>query len=137
MEMTMRKTIFLSGILMIISMCIVAIAGNGPPVPNAIWADGTLYATVDTHNNLPPHGPKDGIYAFPNYPQQRAVAESKPGDQDYNGGRWQVYLVNVVHPENLPGELTSWEDVQTYINSGDLEISGMGPSFVCPLIRNR
>jgi hypothetical protein len=133
----MRKTAFLTSLIMTFGMFVVAVAGNGPPVPNAIWADGVLYATVATPTHLPDHGPKDGIFAFTNLPGQRSVAESKPGDQDYNGGRWQVYLVNAINPSNLPGELTSWEEVQSYINSGDLEISGMGPSFVCPLIRNR
>lgn len=118
-------------------MVIVAVAGNGPPVPDAIWADGVLYATVPTPSNLPDHGPKDGLYVFTNLMDQRPVSESKPGDHDYNGGRWQVYLINAINPGNIPGELTSWEEVQSYINSGDLEVSGMGPSFVCPLIRNR
>jgi hypothetical protein len=134
MEMMMKKTAFLMSLLMTFGMFVVAIAGNGPPARDAIWADGALYATVATPTHLPNHGPKDGIFAFPNYPSQRSVAESKPGDQDYNGGRWQVYLIDVVNPGNLPGELTSWEEVQNYINSGDLEMIGLGPSFVCPMI---
>jgi len=137
MEKTMRKTAFITGLLMTFGMFVVAVAGVGPPITDAIWADGVLYATVATPTQLPDKGPKDGIFAFPNLQGQRSVAEAKPGDQDYNGGRWEVYLINAINPGNLPGELTSWEEVESYISSGDLEISGMGTSLVCPLIKNR
>lgn len=131
----MRRLPILTVLVMVAGLAIVAVAGNGPPTPDAIWADGMLYSTVDTGNNLPAHGPKDGLYVFTNLQSQRPVSESKPGDRDYNGGRWQIYFINAVNPDNIPGELTSWEEVHSYINSGDLEVSGMGPSFVCPLIR--
>jgi hypothetical protein len=133
----MKRMAFLMGLLMTFGMYMVAAAQVGPPVSDAIWADGVLYATVATPTSpLPDHGPKDGIFSFPDEPSQRSVAESKPGDRDYNGGRWDVYVINIVNPGNLPGELTSWEEVQSYINSGDLEITGTG-SLVCPLIPQR
>lgn len=122
-------------------------AGVGPPAPNAFWVDGSLYATVGTPTALPDHGPKDGIYVFSNLDGQRPVAEAKPGDHDYNGGRWQVTVLQFtdeglnVHDANHDGmadfELTSWEDVQQHIGLGHLEVVGPGPSFVCPVIRNR
>jgi hypothetical protein len=119
-------------------------ARSGPPVPNAIWADGILFGTVPTPNSLPPHGPKDGLYNFTNLTGQRAVAESKPGDRDYNGGRWQVTLLEYTQsglaffdPDGdgvANSEMTSWEMVQDHINMGHLAVVGPGPSFSCPMI---
>jgi hypothetical protein len=140
----MLKRILLGGVFLSAVMAIVALAGNGPPAQDAIWADDMLYRTVDTGNRLPDHGPKDGLYVFDNLDGQRAVAESKPGDQDYNGGRWQVYVLEFteegldVHDPDGDGianfELTSWEQVEEHIGLGHLEQVMMGPSFTCPLI---
>ena len=120
-----------------------AVAG-GPP-GGAIWADGYAFKTIDTQNSLPDKGPKDGIYVFANLDGQKPVAESKPGDQDYNGGRWQVYVLEftesglAAHDGDGNGvadfELTSWEMVEQHIGLGHLQQKMMGPSFVCPLIK--
>jgi hypothetical protein len=122
-------------------------AGVGPPAPNAFWVDGSLYATVGTPTDLPDRGPKDGIYVFTNLNGQRPVAEAKPGDRDYNGGRWQVTLIEFTqqgldaHDADNDGvadfELQSWEMVQQHMGLGHLAMAGQGPSFVCPVIRNR
>ena len=119
------------------------LAQSGPPVPDAIWVDDVLYGTIVTPNSLPPHGPKDGIYAFTNLDGQRSVGEARPGDRDYNGGRWQVILLAFtesgldIHDANNDGvadfELTNWEQVQNHIGLGHLEVTGQGPSFSCPL----
>jgi hypothetical protein len=124
-----------------------AMAGVGPPAPDAFWVDGSLYATVGTPANLPDRGPKDGIYVFTNLDGQRPVAEAKPGDHDYNGGRWQVTLLEFTqqgldaHDADNDGmadfELQSWEMVQQHLGLGHLQVAGQGPSFVCPVIRNR
>lgn len=140
----MFKRIFLGGLFLTAVMAMVAWAGKGPPAPDAIWGDGQLFRTVDTGNSLPNHGPKDGIFAFTNLDGQHSVAEAKPGDQDYNGGRWQVYFVaftdaglDEFDPDGdgvANYELTSWEEVQDAMTAGYVEQTGMGPSFVCPMI---
>jgi hypothetical protein len=53
----MKTNTILATILLIAGLAVWTSAGNGPPVPDAIWADGVLYATVITPANLPPHGP--------------------------------------------------------------------------------
>ncbi len=144
----MLKKISLAGIVMSMAMAIVAVAGVGPPHLNAIWADSMLYATVGTPTELPGRGPTDGLYVISGLEGQRPVSEAKPGDQDYNGGRWQVYKLEwtaeglAVHDANNDGivdegmELTSWEDVNYHMNElGHLMSVGMGDRFVCPLIR--
>jgi hypothetical protein len=59
----------------------------------AFWIDGELYRTVATPTDLAdtgaPASTYDAIYSFGG--AQRNVAEAKPGDTDFNGGRWQVH----------------------------------------------
>lgn len=116
----------------------------GPPGNDAFWVDGSLYRTVGTPTSLPDRGPKDGIYVFANLDGQTPVAEAKPGDRDYNGGRWQVTVLEftpaglAVHDANNDGiadfELMSWEEVQQHMGLGHLQVAQQGPSFVCPVI---
>lgn len=142
------KYLGVSFLILIAGGVIVATAEHvGPPALDAIWADDELFATVGTPTDLPDKGPKDGLYVFEGLDGQRAVAEAKPGDQDYNGGRWQVVQVKFtekgisVHDPDGDGivnfELTSWEAVQHHIALGHLEVIGDGPSFVCPLIKKK
>lgn len=125
-------------------MAAVAIAGVGPP-HEGIWADGMLYRTVATPGDLPAKGPKDALYVFTNLEGQHPISEAKPGDRDYNGGRWQVYFVTfteeglAIHDADMDGvadfELMSDDAVMHHISLGHLMSDGMGPSFVCPLIK--
>jgi hypothetical protein len=142
----MRKRILISMTVMSLAIAAIVVAGVGPPHPDAIWADGTLYATVATPSELPNKGPFDGLYMISGLDGQRAVSESKPGDMDYNGGRWQVYTAEWTddgidaYDTNGDGmvdagmELTSWEDVQYQISMGNLMDTGMGGRLVCPMI---
>jgi hypothetical protein len=144
----MRRRIVVSLTLMSLAIAAIVVAGVGPPHLDAIWADGTLYATVGTPSKLPNKGNFDGLYAISGLEGQRPVSESKPGDMDYNGGRWQVYNLEwtaegiAAHDANSDGmvdpgmELTSWEDVEYHMNTlGHLTSTGMGDRFVCPLIK--
>ncbi|HSV37763.1 MAG TPA: hypothetical protein VLI04_03290 [Nocardioidaceae bacterium] len=67
-----------------------AYAGVSGP---AFWIDGELYRTVATPTDLSgtgaPASTYDAIYSFGG--AQRNVAEAKPGDRDFNGGRWAVH----------------------------------------------
>lgn len=99
-----------------------------------IWADCTLFNTVGTpaHFN-PSSGPFDKLF---NIDQAGghfkdgviAISESKPGDQDFNGGRWEVYF------------LKSSVDNTKYENAcsvGDLDMNDWELAnvyFECPLI---
>ena len=59
----------------------------------AFWIDGSLYRTVATPTDLSDTGAPastfDAIYSFAG--AQANVAEAKPGDTDFNGGRWAVH----------------------------------------------
>jgi hypothetical protein len=81
-----------------LSLAAVGLAGpaqagvSGP----AFWIDGELYRTVATPTDLSntgaPDSTFDAIYSFGG--AQRNVAEAKPGDTDFNGGRWQVHQLS-------------------------------------------
>ena len=73
-----------------------------------IWADMQSYTGLVVPATFKAKGPFDELYAMPNreegglhpfhllYP---LISDSKPGDQDYNGGRWHL---NVLKPEIDP-----------------------------------
>lgn len=111
-----------------------AFAGNGPP-HIGFYVDGQLYRTVGTPTDFTdtgaPASTYDAIYALGG--SLLNVAEAKPGDPDFNGGRWMVLPVtwNVT-----PYQLTSAEDVWAAQANGDLSI-GSTPvkEFLCPVIR--
>jgi hypothetical protein len=111
-----------------------ASAGNGPPAIG-FYVDGALYRTVGTPTDLTQTGAPshsyDVIYALGG--SLMNVAEAKPGDSDYNGGRWMVLAVtwNVA-----PVQLSSAEQVLYYESQGWIDI-GQTPvkQFVCPVIR--
>lgn len=127
--------------------CGLVFAGLGPPAPDSFWVDGELYRTVGTPTELPDKGPKDGLYVFEGLNGQTPVAEAKPGDHDYNGGRWQVEVLeftsagmDVHDPDGdmeVNFELMSWEDVEEHIDLGHLVKRMDGPSFVCPVIKQK
>lgn len=126
-----------------------AAAGGATVVDNAIWADGELYGTVATPTsfNSPPLHSTDIIYSFSmsGLTGQRSVSEAKPGDRDYNGGRWNVKMVVFtalglsIHDADGDGavdfELVSDQQVLQHEMLGHLEIYDTGFYFVCPLRR--
>jgi hypothetical protein len=109
--------------------------------------NGELYDTVITPTSFtaPPEQSTDIIYSFmmSGLSGQRSVAESAPGDPDYNGGRWDVQMVvftdlgRTVHDPDGDGlvnfELVSEEEVLTHEALGHLEINEANFYFVCPL----
>jgi hypothetical protein len=109
-----------------------ALAGGPPAI--GFYVDGQLYRTVGTPTDFSKTGAPahsfDRIYALGDGLMN--VAESKPGDRDYNGGRWMVLPVtwNVT-----PMQLTSAEQVEAYANLGWLTIASTPAKlFECPVI---
>jgi hypothetical protein len=140
----MKKGTILTGLFAIALLVVSSATAGGPPA-GAFWVDGMTYRTVVTPAQLPNKGPKDGLYIIEGLGGQNPVAEAKPGDRDYNGGRWQVYVLAftddgiAVHDPDGDGaanfQLMSWEMVNHHISLGHLEQVAMGPSFVCPMIK--
>jgi hypothetical protein len=102
--------------------------GN-PIVPNAIWAHGDSYATLITNATFKPgQGNFDNLYNIPlDETTVRHISESAPGDMDYNGGRWHVFVYTGNNP-NEYAEATSVEDL-------DLDdFTATETYFECPML---
>lgn len=114
-------------------------------IPNAIWADGELYATTVTPKDVPQKGPFDKLYNFADsgLSGQRSISESKPGDADYNGGRWEVIPVaftelgmSIHDPDGdkkVNFELISDTQLMHHVALNHLTIGAPVRYFVCPL----
>lgn len=126
-------------------LALVAIPVHAKSIPNAIWCDGELFGVTLTPKDLPMKGPFDALYNFggSGLSGQRSVSESKPGDRDYNGGRWVVLPVTFtelglsIHDPDGDGavnfELTSDAQILQHQALGHLTIGDPVRYFVCPL----
>lgn len=103
----------------------------------AIWADGELFGTVGTPAHFKPgNGPFDELYnvapagaTFKN--GVTAISESKPGDQDFNGGRWHVNILKEGVPTEKYSNACRVEDLDL------TDFVGTGTYFECPLLPRR
>jgi hypothetical protein len=100
-----------------------------------VWADCQLYASVVTPATFNANSdPFDQLYAADLTSFKDGIgliSESKPGDQDYNGGRWHLNV------------LKSTVDSDKYINAckvEDLDLNDFESTqnyFECPLLPRR
>ncbi len=109
----------------------------------AFYVDGELYRTVGTPTDFSgtgaPADSYDTIYAIDGATN---VADSKPGDRDYNGGRWLVRSISVddldaaiaAVDDNGSGSLDSAEEVQAAVALGLAVDNCVVRSFLCPVI---
>jgi hypothetical protein len=121
-------------------------AGAGGVTGPAFYVDGALYRTVGTPTDLSGTGAPahsfDTIYEFGG--AQPNVATAAPGDKGYNGGRWRVQILGFPSgyaaavasgDSNMSGDIDSDEELAAAFASGTATVSGLGPSFVCPVIK--
>jgi hypothetical protein len=112
-----------------------AVAAGGPP-KIGFYVDGATYRTVGTPTDFSRTGAPahsfDRIYVLGE--GLLNVAEAKPGDRDYNGGRWMVLPVTWAAGV-APVQLTSAEQVEAYAATGMLTIASSPVKlFECPVI---
>ena len=104
----------------VLSVTAAPVAAGGPP-SLAFYVDGVRYRTVatptDFSNTGAPDFTYDRIYALGS--GLINVAEAKPGDRDFNGGRWAVMPITW---HTTPVQLTSAEQVEVYADAGWLSI---------------
>jgi hypothetical protein len=122
------------------------VAGAGVSGP-AFYVDGVVYRTVGTPTDLSGTGAPDSsfdiIYDLGGL--QLNVAESAPGDRDYNGGRWMVRAVSFSNyagaladadvDMNNNDVLDSDAEVLAAIAAGYATDTGVVKQFVCPVIK--
>lgn len=98
-----------------------------------IWADCELFGTVGTPTSFKPtSGNFDELYNTGNFKDGvGAISESKPGDTDYNGGRWHVNILKAGVDPNKYQNACSVSD----LDLNDFE--GTSTYFECPLLPRR
>ena len=94
-----------------------------------VWSDGRLYESVVTPAVFDgDKGNYDRLYAASFYDGIGLISESKPGDQDYNGGRWDLHLLKVGVDPDKYNMATSDQD----LDLNDFESADT--YFECPLL---
>ncbi len=107
---------------------------QGPRPRPETWVDGERFAGVVTPATFDPaHGNFDELYTGGNGFKDGVplISESKPGDQDYNGGRWHK---NVLKSSVDPDKYSEADRVE------DLDLSDFESTadyFECPLLPRR
>jgi hypothetical protein len=119
--MIRRLTVAVASAAMLVSVLASSVAAGGPP-KLSFYIDDVRYRTVGTPTDFTNTGAPaftyDTIYALGN--GLANVATAKPGDTDFNGGRWAVYAVtwNVT-----PWQMTNDAQVLAAALAGDITIS--------------
>jgi hypothetical protein len=119
----------------VLALSVSAVAAGGPP-SLSFYVDGQRYRTIATPTDLSntgaPASSFDRIYAlgdgFIN------VAEAKPGDRDFNGGRWMV--IPVIWADGVSAvQLTDADTIEAWEEAGMLSFGDPVKYFVCTVNR--
>lgn len=106
------------------------IAAAGGPPKLSFYIDDVRYRTVGTPTDFSGTGAPsftyDTIYALG--AGLANVADAKPGDRDFNGGRWAVRPITW---NTTPVQLTNAEQVQAWADAGLLSIGDPIRYFFC------
>jgi hypothetical protein len=125
----MKKKLILISLFILVAAFTVA-AGKGPVGRTHAWVDGILFRSVVTPATFNPESdPFDELYAGANfYDGVGLISEAKPGDQDYNGGRWHLNVLKEGVDPNKYSHATSVEE----LDLNDFVSTDM--YFECPLL---
>lgn len=129
----MRK-INLLAIPVAIVMLLVAFQPTEAQGPNGrpdIWADCMLFGTVVTPGTFNPNSsPFDELYAGGNGFKNGAplISDSRPGNTDYNGGRWHLNVLKSGVSADKYANACSAEDLD--LN----DFQSTSNYFECPLL---
>ena len=129
----MRRLIsLLAGTGLLLALAVGPVAAGGPPSVG-FYVDDALYRTVGTPSDFSGTGAPahsfDHIYALGNGLMN--VADAKPGDRDFNGGRWMVLPIDW---HTTPVQLTNDAQIHAYANAGLLSVGDPVKLFECPVI---
>ena len=132
----MSRFRLLSLVALVFAMVAVTAApafGKARPRPET-WVDGERFAGVVTPATFDPaNGNFDELYECGASGKDGVplVSESKPGDQDYNGGRWHlnVLKLEVDADKYVNASSVAELDVNDFVSTADY--------FECPLLPTR
>ena len=120
--MLRRLAAGLASAALLLSVAASTVAAGGPP-SLAFYVDDLRYRTVGTPtdftNTGAPDSSFDKIYSLGS--GLINVAETKPGDTDFNGGRWQVYAITWINIS--PTQFTNDTQILDAADAGDIAIS--------------
>lgn len=116
-----------------------ALAQGGPLMRPQTWVDGELFNGVVTPATFDPASdPFDQLYMgcggddFVGFNDGvPLISESKPGDQDYNGGRWHANVLK----EGVACD--KYEDAEGVDNLDLDDFESTDEYFECPLLPSR
>ena len=122
---------------LLVTVAASAVAAGGPP-SLSFYVDDVRYRTVGTPTDFSgtgaPASTYDKIYALGD--GLINVAEAKPGDRDFNGGRWMVLPITW-SADVTPVQLTNSDDVEAWADLGLLAIATTpAKQFLCPVIKD-
>ncbi|HJP72495.1 MAG TPA: hypothetical protein VJ975_12330 [Candidatus Limnocylindria bacterium] len=128
----MRRTMTaLAAATFVLALSVSTVAAGGPP-SLSFYVDGQRYRTIATPTDLSNTGAPDSsfdrIYALGN--GLINVAEAKPGDADFNGGRWMVIPVTWSMGVT-PVQLTDADTIEAYEQAGMVSFGAPIKYFVC------
>ena len=128
----MRRTMTaLAAATFVLALSVSTVAAGGPP-SLSFYVDGQRYRTIATPTDLSNTGAPDNsfdrIYALGN--GLINVAEAKPGDADFNGGRWMVIPVTWSMGVT-PVQLTDADTIEAYEQAGMVSFGAPIKYFVC------
>jgi len=104
----------------------------GPP-GGTIYANDMMFQTIGTPADLPNQGKFDTIYVLGH--ELANVADAAPGDMNFNGGRWEVRLVEFLTIS--PTQFTNADDLKAAAMRGEISIGEVVTRFECPMIPKR
>ncbi|MEO5705351.1 MAG: hypothetical protein ABIR64_10240 [Candidatus Limnocylindrales bacterium] len=133
-KLARRVTAGASAFALLASIGASGVLAGGPP-GLAFYVDDARYRTVGTPTDFfgtgAPDSSFDRIYALGS--GLINVAESKPGDTDYNGGRWQVLPITWATDVTPVQYTNDWQILQAE-SDGLLTIGAPVKEFLCPVI---
>ena len=119
-KLTRRVLATASAVTLLVSIGASGALAGGPP-SLGFYVDDVRYRTVGTPTDFfgtrAPESSYDKIY---NLGTGINVAEAKPGDRDFNGGRWLVYTVTW---HTTPVQYTNVEQIYAAEDAGLLTIN--------------
>ena len=127
-KLARRATIAASAVALAASIGATGVAAGGPP-SLSFYIDDVRYRTVGTPTDFfgtgAPLSTYDSIY---NLGTGINVADAKPGDTDFNGGRWAVRPITW---NTTPVQLTNDAQVLAWADAGLLSIGDPIKYFFC------
>lgn len=134
----MRKSLLIVGGLAVIGLMLVAgfstPQAQGPLGRPGAWADCERFGTVVTPATFDPDSdPFDELYKNPNGYRNGLplISDSKPGDKDYNGGRWHLNVLRSGVAAGKYSDACSVDDLDL------ADFQSMDVYFSCPLLPQR